>query len=198
MKKILLIGDSIRFGVSEEPDHHGYGLHIKEKLQGVAEVYYPNENCRFLAYTLRYLQEWIKYLHIVAEEIDIVHWNNGLWDVGHLYGDPEIFTSLEQYKILLARVCKRIRFLFPNAKIYFSLTTPAVEEMLSADSVIKNEEIMQYNAAARQVLSDLGAEIIDLYSAAKSIQPQHSLDAVHYTPEGAAILADYIIGKLDL
>lgn len=198
MKKILLIGDSIRFGVSEEQDDHGYGYHIKEKLQGVAEVYYPNENCRFLAYTLRYLQEWIKYLNIVGEEIDIIHWNNGLWDVGHLYGDDEIFTSIEQYKKLLVRVHKRIRFLFPNAKIYFALTTPTVEELAPGDSSVRNEDIVQYNKEAISVLSELGVEIVDLHSVAKSIQPQCSLDCVHYTSEGAAILADYIIDKLDL
>ena len=49
MKKIFLIGDSIRFGAPNSP---GYGVFVKEKLQDKAIVYAPNENCRFTQYTL--------------------------------------------------------------------------------------------------------------------------------------------------
>ena len=45
MKKIVLIGDSIRMG---------YDKYVKEALDGVADVYYPGENCRFAQYTLRF------------------------------------------------------------------------------------------------------------------------------------------------
>ncbi len=38
MKKVLLIGDSIRMG---------YDKYVKDALNEVAEVYYPTENCRF-------------------------------------------------------------------------------------------------------------------------------------------------------
>ena len=37
MKKIVLIGDSIRMGYCE---------YVKNSLRDVAEVYYPPENCR--------------------------------------------------------------------------------------------------------------------------------------------------------
>ena len=36
MKKIFLIGDSIRFGAKGSP---GYGVYVKKKLEGKAEVY---------------------------------------------------------------------------------------------------------------------------------------------------------------
>ena len=55
MKNIFLIGDSIRFGAPGSP---GYGIYVKEKLEGKANIYAPNENCRFASYTLRYLHEW--------------------------------------------------------------------------------------------------------------------------------------------
>ena len=51
MKKILLIGDSIRMG---------YDKYVKEALDGVAEVYYPKENCKMAVYVLRFLQEWME------------------------------------------------------------------------------------------------------------------------------------------
>ena len=43
MKKIVLIGDSIRMG---------YDKYVKDALSGVAEVYYPEENCKFAEYVL--------------------------------------------------------------------------------------------------------------------------------------------------
>ena len=68
MKKVLLIGDSIR---------KGYDAYTKDKLAGVAEVVYPAENCRFAEYVLRYLPDWAEELH-VGEELDVIHWNAGL------------------------------------------------------------------------------------------------------------------------
>lgn len=49
MKKILLIGDSIRLG---------YDKYIKMAFEDVAEVYYPAENSRFVMYVYRRLHEW--------------------------------------------------------------------------------------------------------------------------------------------
>jgi hypothetical protein len=51
MKKVVLIGDSIRMG---------YDKYIKDALNGTAEVFYPSENCRFAEYVLRYAHEWKK------------------------------------------------------------------------------------------------------------------------------------------
>ena len=38
MKKVVLLGDSIRMN---------YCKYVKSKLEGIAEVYYPDDNCRF-------------------------------------------------------------------------------------------------------------------------------------------------------
>ena len=92
MKTVFLIGDSIRFGAP--PSSPGYGIYVKEKLAGKAEVMYPDENCRFAQYTLRYLHEWAK--DIDRENVAVVHWNNGLWDALRLFGD-EPFTPVEFY-----------------------------------------------------------------------------------------------------
>ena len=71
IKNIYLIGDSIRFGALGSP---GYGVYVKEMLEGKANVYAPGENCRFAQHTLRYLHEWAS--NVEKEKIDIVHWNN--------------------------------------------------------------------------------------------------------------------------
>ena len=129
MKNIFLVGDSIRFGAPNPSKYNnispGYERYVREKLEGIANVYGPDENCRFAQFSLRFLQKWAAV--VPAEEIDVVHWNNGLWDVLRLFGD-EPLTPLEFYENLLRRVYKRIRFLFPNAKVIFALSTAVIEE----------------------------------------------------------------------
>ena len=199
MKHIFLIGDSIRHGIGTPGDGptYGYGYHMQKKLEGRAKVYSPDDNSRFVHYTLRYLHDWAKAMH-AGEDVDIVHWNNGLWDILHIMGDEETFTPLDQYGETLLRIEKRIRRLFPRAKVYFSLTTPAIEEQYTPDFRRYNKDIEAFNQKAIDVLTPCGVEIIDLYSKAKTLQPTYSRDWVHYTPEGASILADYIISQLDL
>lgn len=187
MKNIFLIGDSIRFGA---PGSDGYGMHVKEKLQGKANVYAPNENCRFAQYTLRYLHEWANAVD--KEKIDIVHWNNGLWDALRLFGD-EPLTDIETYGIMLKRVYKRIKFLFPNAKVIFALSTAVIEEWGNPDFFRYNSEIEQYNNKAREVMNELGVEVNDLYSLSSTFDNSLHSDWVHFGTEGSKILADKVI-----
>ena len=189
MKKIFLIGDSIRFGAPGSP---GYGVYVKEKLAGEAEVFAPNENCRFAQHTLRYLHEWAA--NIPKEEIDVVHWNNGLWDALRLFGDAP-FTELEYYGKTLVRIYQRIRLLFPNAKVIFALSTSVKEEWANLDFIRYNKEIEEYNKEAIKVLVPLGVEINDLYSVSKAFADDLRSDWVHYGEEASKILADAVIEK---
>ena len=189
MKNIFLIGDSIRFGAAGSP---GYGVYVKEKLAGKAEVYAPNENCRFAQHTLRYLHEWAA--SVPKEEIDVVHWNNGLWDALHLFGD-DAFTELDYYGKTLVRIHQRIRFLFPNARVIFALSTSVKEDWARADFIRYNREIEQYNQKAIEVLSPLGVEFNDLYSVTKSFDDAKRSDWVHFGEGGSEILADAVIHK---
>ncbi len=187
MKNIFLIGDSIRFGAIGSD---GYGMHVKEKLKGIANVYAPNDNCRFASYTLRYLHEWAN--QVEKEKIDIVHWNNGLWDVLRLFGD-EPFTDIEAYGIMLKRVYSRIKFLFPNARVIFALSTAVIEEWANPEFFRYNKEIEQYNAKAIEIMNELGVEVNDLYSLSKSFDNSLHSDWVHFGTEGSKILADKVI-----
>lgn len=53
IKKVMLFGGPIRMGYDE---------YVKMAFEGIAEVYYPGENGRFAAYTLRNLSEWERLL----------------------------------------------------------------------------------------------------------------------------------------
>ena len=69
MKNVILLGDSIRMG---------YDKSIKKTLEGKANVVFPEENCRFASYLLLYIPEYFD--NIEKENIDVIHWNAGLWD----------------------------------------------------------------------------------------------------------------------
>lgn len=187
MKSIFLIGDSIRFG---GPNIDGYGRYVKAKLEGTATVYMPEENCRFAQYTLRYLHEWASL--IPSADIDVVHWNNGLWDVLRINGD-EPLTDIDTYGVLLRRIYKRIRQLFPKAKIVFALSTTVVEEWANPDFFRYNSDIERYNAKAALIMNELGVEINDLYNLSKNMDNSLRSDWVHFGPEGSKILADRVI-----
>ncbi len=194
MKNLFLIGDSIRFGAYTVSKYSnlspGYGVYVKEKLEGFANVYAPDENCRFAQFTLRFLHKWAK--DVPCEEVDVVHWNNGLWDVLRLFGDDPL-TPIDVYGDMLKRVYKRIRLLFPNAKVIFALSTPVIEEWAQPEFFRYNHEIEMYNKKAAEVMNELGVEVNDLYSIAKDFDNSLHADWVHYNEEGSKILADAVI-----
>lgn len=210
MKNLLLIGDSIRMG---------YDTFVREKLSGRMNVYFPAENCRFAQYTLRTLSDWKAQLNL--PEIDVVHWNNGLWDTLHLNAcsagadgeaagetirpenvpqefvyDKDPLTPPEMYRYMLNRTLTRIHQLFPKAEVIFATSTPVIEEQASW-AYRSNAEIEQYNAIAREELIPRGVRINELGAfAAEHCADKHS-DWVHYLPEGCDLLATEIVQYLE-
>ena len=198
MKNVFLIGDSIRYGAISNPDYQtanspGYGIYVAEMLNGVANVYAPNDNCRFAQYTLRYLYDWSK--DVDCEGIDVVHWNNGLWDVLRINGD-EPLTPVCVYEAMLVRVYNMIKKLFPNAKIIFALSTAVVEEWARPDFKRYNADIEKYNEAAIRALGNKDVIINDLYSISKDFDNGLHADWVHFNDEGSKILASAVCDKI--
>ena len=198
MKKVLLIGDSIRFGAPSNPEYGtssspGYGVYVKEMLKGEAEVYAPDENCRFAQYTLRYLYDWSKTLE--CEKIDIIHWNNGLWDLLRINGD-EPLTPIDVYELMLGRVHDMMRKIFPNAKIIFALSTAVIEEWARPDFCRFNSDIEKYNEAAKRVMANKGVVVNDLYSISAGFDKSLHSDWVHFNEEGSKILARAVCEKI--
>ncbi len=190
MKNILLIGDSIRMG---------YDKAIKKSLEGIANVYFPEENCRFASYVLRYLHE---YKELVKDkQVDVLHWNAGLWDCLRLF-EEEPHTPVEVYSYYIDRICQRILKLFPDAKVIFATSTSVQSEKMSKDFKRYNEEIEKYNAAAVEIVKKYGFEVNDLYAASINLLEEAHSDPVHYyTAEGTETFANkvlsYIVPALD-
>ena len=108
MKNVLLIGDSIR---------EGYDKAVKKTLEGQANVFFPSENCQFAAHVLRFFHNYLGDLK--GEEIDVIHWNAGLWDSLRMFEeDPQ--TPLDVYGYYIERLCVRMKKLCPNAKFIFA------------------------------------------------------------------------------
>ena len=176
MKKIVLIGDSIRMG---------YDKYVKEKLEGQAEVLFPEENCQFAMYVFRYIHEW-KANYNWGDDVDLVHWNTGLGD--------DMFTPPELYRELLQRIDKRIRLIFPKSKIVFALSTSVVEEKYGPQFYRKNAEIEQYNEIAREVFAGTDVVIDDLYSVMQDAPAECRSDMTHfYTPAGTERIGNAVL-----
>ena len=182
MKKVLLVGDSIRMG---------YDKAVKQSLENKAEVIFPEDNCRFASYVLRYIHEYAK--GIPGEDIDVVHWNAGLWDCLRLF-EEEPHTPIPGYTYYIERICKRIQKIYPNAKVIFATSTAVLSEKMGRDFKRYNEEIEQYNAAAVEVVRKFGFEVNDLYAVSTGLPEEAHSDAVHYyTPMGTEAFTKQVL-----
>ena len=183
MKKVVLIGDSVRMG---------YDKYVKDALEGSAEVLYPQDNCRFAEYVLRYAHEW-KDKGEWPDDVDLVHWNAGLWDVLELFGD-EPLSSISYYEQAIKRIDKRLRMLFPKAKMVFATSTNVNEAMSSPKFTRHNSTIEEYNKVAIKALSSTDTVINDLYSLTKSFPNEYRSDWVHfYTPKATEIIGGRVL-----
>lgn len=179
--KILLIGDSIR---------KGYDEYVKKAFEGIAEVYYPEENCRFTSYIIRQLYEWKMSLDC-GDDVDLVHWNSGLWD-DLIMVDDRPLISLDSYKENIERICQMIKILFPKAKMIFATSTPVIEEKFTLYKRY-NKTTQEYNAAAVAIVRSCGGEINDLYATMLNAPKEYHSDITHfYTKEGTRLISEQV------
>ena len=174
-RRIVLLGDSIRL--------IGYGEPVAERLADGFSVWQPDHNCRYAKHTLRELFTWA--MHI--EGSDVIHWNNGLWDVCDLYGDGP-FTPLEQYVEEMLRLAALLQK--HTRVLIFATTTPVREE----NPYNKNSDIAAYNAALVPRLRELGVRINDLYTPLSFDVDRYirADDLIHLSDEGIALCTDLV------
>ena len=173
MKKIILLGDSIRLS---------YGNRVRELLGEGYTVWQPEDNCRFAAYTLRMRFDYKAQL----EGADVIHFNCGLWDMCDLFGDGP-FTPLEVYVEQMVRIAKILKTYAPV--VIFATTTPPSPKMWGHDL----DRVRAYNAAAMAALEPLGVLFDDLFTpVAEDIDRIISEDFLHASPYGVEILANRV------
>ena len=174
MKKIVLLGDSIRL--------IGYGETVARELADAFTVWQPADNCRYAKYTMRGLYEWRNEL----ENVDIIHWNNGLWDLCTMV-DNENFTPVELYVDEMVRLAGMLQ---KRAKtVIFATTTPVKPQ----NQNMCNGDIEAYNAAVLPRLAAMGIVINDLHSAVKeNIDRYICDDLTHLSEEGITLCAGLV------
>ncbi|MBR6568973.1 MAG: SGNH/GDSL hydrolase family protein [Clostridia bacterium] len=179
MKKVLLLGDSIRMG---------YDDYVKEILQGKCEVCYDaDHNGRFSAYTLWQMNQMFRY----HGPFDVVHWNNGYWDMNVEAPMVDAMHPVEEYVHFLKRILGEIRR--NGARPIFATTTPVLSAGSAADIAgtgalsiqYDNDWVKQYNQAARELMAAEGVPVNDLYALCKKDPYCYKCpDLLHLTEEG--------------
>ncbi|MBQ8406193.1 MAG: SGNH/GDSL hydrolase family protein [Clostridia bacterium] len=174
-KKVVLLGDSIRI--------LGYGPKLPEMLGEDYEVWQPEENCRFVKHTLRMLFDFKDQI----KDADIIHWNNGLWDVCDLFEDGILFSTDEEYVENMLRVAKLLQKITPN--LIFATTTPVKEDY----PYNANLDIARRNEMLVPILKDMGFKINDLYSIAiQDLDKYICEDKLHPSEAGAEAYAEKV------
>lgn len=184
MKRVFLLGDSIRIGYCEA---------VADLLKGRAEVLYPNENCRFTYYVLAAIGLWAAAIPDRGS-VDVVHWNCGQWDMAQ-FEEGQPLISVEEYADALKRIHAMIRRYFPNAQILFALTTP-VRSGVPLKAPRTTADVIRYNEAAAKVMKELNVPVNDLFAAAQKIPDEWYADAVHFKSEGSQVLARAVVRAL--
>ncbi len=178
MKRVLLLGDSIRMG---------YEPLVRDGLKEMAEVVAPEENGRFAKYTLWGVNLWIRDLG----KPDIVHWNNGLWDLHHEAPMVEALTSLNEYVETIKRIMNELQR--TEARIIFATTTPITPDGAGRS----NAEIDLYNSAAVELMKMNGIDVNDLNRIVKQdLAGNICEDKVHLTEQGNYRCAEQVIEKI--
>ena len=173
MKKIILLGDSIRLS---------YQNRVTELLGSDFAVWGPDDNCRFTSYTLRMLYDYREQL----KGADLIHFNCGLWDMCDLFGDGP-FTPIEVYVEQMVRITKILKTYAPV--VVFAATTPPSPRMWGHDL----DRVRAYNAAAVAALEPLGILFDDLFTpVAEDIDRMISEDFLHASPFGVEVLANRV------
>ena len=177
MKKVALLGDSIR--------QMGYGTKVPELLGNEYEVFQPEENCRFAKYTLRMLFDYKDSL----KNCDIIHWNNGLWDICKLFDDDATFSTENEFVDNMLRVAKILRTITPN--VIFATITPVREE----NRYNSNADIDRFNDIIVPKLIETGVVINDLNGLLRCDIKKYIRedDKIHLTQDGIDICSEQVV-----
>jgi lysophospholipase L1-like esterase len=181
MKNVLLLGDSIRMS---------YQSRVQDLLKGKAKVSFPDDNCAFAKFTLRFINDWMK----IVGAPDILHWNNGIWDTTKISERIPVFVELNEYIHTMVQILDEIKANAPTAIIIFATTTPLGKVYQPERNII----ISRYNQAISEILSTKGVHINDLYSfVLTDIDHYLAEDDVHLSNKGIAAVGKEVAETIE-
>ena len=185
MKKVLLLGDSIRAW---------YAPIVQELLKDQCEVCHAaDDNGRFAAYSLWQMGS----MYAKHGNFDLIHFNNGYWDMGEIIPGEPVHT-IEEYQHFLRRIVTLGRK--AGAKMIFATTTPLPEDGEARDNAgtgavitMEKSRVQRYNEAALAVMAQENVPVNDLYTLCLQDKNCYKCeDKLHHTPEGNRICAQAV------
>lgn len=187
-KNVFLIGDSIR---------KGYCATVKEKMQEMAEVFYPEPNCRSTQYVIFSLRAW-KNMFDDPKKVDLIQFNCGHWDTAHWCHHEQPLTTPQEYAKNLRIIIDLLRQFFPNAKLVFATTTPMNPDggSTGGGNPRSNDDIDRYNRIAKEIAEEKGVIVNDLNAFMRSWGSEHYKDTCHLTPSSFALLGEEVARSL--
>ena len=180
MKKVVLIGDSIRMG---------YQSQVQTNLGGLADVWGPEMNGGDSRNVLANLDAWLE-----TSQPDVVHINCGLHDLKTPFDTGVATVPLAEYRQNVQTILTQISRVVPI--VLWATTTPVNTAWHHAAKEFDRFEndITNYNSAAVTVAHTLAVPVNDLYKTVMTAGRDDLLftDGVHFTAEGYTLLAEKV------
>lgn len=185
MKKVVLIGDSIRLH---------YQPLVTQALATEAVVLGSTENCRTSRDILANVKEWI-----LDHRPDIVHLNCGLHDLRIEPGVTTHQVSIEEYAANLDEIFTLIGE-GGRRTLIWATVTPLNEQRHqdSRPSRRYEADVAHYNETALSLAHKHGARINDLHRSVAAAGSDKLLgpDGMHFTEEGYEFLAAAVVSAV--
>lgn len=183
--RVLILGDSISMG---------YTKFVKENLQGVADVFRPDDNCGGTKKGLQFIDQW---LEIDGGRWDVIHFNFGLHDMKHVNPETGAVTDdpkapcqsdVDTYTKNLEIMIKKMKA--TGAKLIFATTTPFPEGTYP----YRDPKMASvYNKAAIKLCKKYDIAIDDLYSVMDGrLEELQRPNDVHFLPKGTMLLGEKV------
>lgn len=184
LPQVLLLGDSIRIN---------YQPVVTAQLAKLANIIAPDENCRGTVFSKKRLDIWTE-----GANPRIIWFNMGLHDI-YLPDEKNCAVPPEEYRANLEFIAGFLRRKFPQAKIFFALTTPVNEASQKTSAtygrlVRRNSDVLAYNGIARDVMKKYDITVADIHAFVmpEMLQP----DGIHLNSTGQKAVGKYIAEKL--
>ena len=193
MKKLFVLADSISIH---------YGPFLEEYIKDVFtfDIKGKNQECKDLNIASQVnggdSSNILKYLELLPDlEYDVMLLNCGLHDIKtHSHG---IQIPLEQYESNLRKIVKLI--CSRGKKLVWVTSTPVDDEQhnkVCTEFSRYNKDLLEYNSAAKKIMSELDVPIIDLYSFTTHLDEPLYEDHVHFFEPVRKLHAAFIAGQL--
>ena len=174
---ILIVGDSVSMG---------YTPIVQQSIPNAVHSACNDESTVFAQ---EYMQTWGSY----RAHWHLITFNHGLWDLA--YRQPYIPTYIANLRL------EAEYYLSISDKVIFFTTTeiPQSNIMGTPGSIgFTNDDVDAFNAAATQLMNELGVEVYDLNTYSKTIDSLHiNINNIHWTEQGYIDLAGFVTQSIN-